>query len=139
MIQLLANVHSHSSTGRQLHVFISFLQLLKSATLTWSLWSDWERMRLEQLTGWVAGSQSTSWCPFVEDAYLVSRRYGGGLNLASFPGARKIGGSAWYTLFAHAQSLHGNLHTTRYTKHALTKRSISVYLLISHTAELCSL
>ena len=32
--------------------------------------------------------------------------------VASFPGARKIGGSAWYTLFAHAQSLLGNPHTT---------------------------
>ena len=83
MIQLLANVHSHSSTCRQLHVFISYLQLLKSATLTWSLWSDWERTRLEQLTGRVAGSQSTSWCPFVEDAYLVSRRWGWWFKLGS--------------------------------------------------------
>ena len=54
------------------------------------------------------------------------------------PGARKIGGSTWYTLFAHAQSLHGNLCTTSYTKYSLTKQSISVYLLISDTAELCS-
>ena len=59
--------------------------------------------------------------------------------LASFPGARKIGESAWYTLFVHVRSLFGNLHTIHYTNHALTKQSISVYLLISHTAELCSL
>ena len=39
---------------------------------------------------------------------------------------------AWYTLFTHAQSLLANLHTIRYTNHALTKQSISVYLLISH-------
>ena len=37
------------------------------------------------------------------------------LPLASFPGVRKIGGSAWYIPFAHAQSLLGNLHTVRYT------------------------
>ena len=37
------------------------------------------------------------------------------------------------------ESLLGNLYTIRYTKHALTTQSISVYLLISHTAELCSL
>ena len=60
-------------------------------------------------------------------------------NIASFPGARKIGGSTWYTLFTHARSLLGNLHTICYTNHALTKQSISVYLLISHTAEICSL
>ena len=59
--------------------------------------------------------------------------------VASFPGTRKIGGSAWYTLFAHARSLLGNLHTIRYTNHALTKQSISVYLLISHSDELRSL
>ena len=40
--------------------------------------------------------------------------------LASFQGTRKMGGSAWYTLLAHAQSLLGNLHTIRYTNHALT-------------------
>ena len=61
------------------------------------------------------------------------------LPLASLPGVRKIGGSAWYTPFAHARSLLGNLHTVRYTNHALTKQSILVYLLTSHTAELCSL
>ena len=60
------------------------------------------------------------------------------LSLASFQGARKIGGSAWYTLFMHEQSLHGNLHITCYTKHTLTKQSISVYLLISHTAVMLS-
>ena len=42
-------------------------------------------------------------------------------------------------LFPGARSLLGNLHTIRYTKHALITQSISVYLLISHTAELCSL
>ena len=53
----------------------------------------------------------------------------------------KIEGSTWYTLFAHAQSLLGNLHTIFYTKHALKKKkqSISVYLLISYTAELYAL
>ena len=40
---------------------------------------------------------------------------------------------------AHVRSLLGNLHTICYTKHALTTQSISVYLLINHTAELCSL
>ena len=59
--------------------------------------------------------------------------------IASLPSARKIEGSAWYTLFAHARSLLGNLHTIRYTNYALTKQSASVYLLLSHTAELCSL
>ena len=44
-------------------------------------------------------------------------------DLASFPGTRKIGGSAWYTLFAHASSLFGNLHTVHYTNHGLAKQS----------------
>ena len=60
-------------------------------------------------------------------------------HIASFPGSQRIGGSAWYTLFAHARSVLGNLHTICYTNHALTKQSILVHLLISHTAELCSL
>ena len=43
------------------------------------------------------------------------------------------------TLFTHAWSLLGNQHTIHYTNHALTKQSISVYLVTNHTAELCSL
>ena len=50
------------------------------------------------------------------------------ISKASFQGARKIGGSAWYTLFAHVQSLLGNLHTIRYTNHALTVTNKAVYL-----------
>ena len=36
------------------------------------------------------------------------------LNLASFPGSCVGGGGkkAWYTLYAHVPSSHGNLHTT---------------------------
>ena len=40
--------------------------------------------------------------------------------IASFSGTWKIRGSAWYTLFVHARSLLGNLHTIRYTNNALT-------------------
>ena len=39
-------------------------------------------------------------------------------HIASFQGIRKIGESAWYTLFMHARSLLGNLHTVCYTNHA---------------------
>ena len=70
---------------------------------------------------------------------LFSGNTGSLYRIALFPGTRIIGGCAWYTLFVHAWSLLGNLHTICYTKHTLTKQSISVYLLITHTAELCSL
>ena len=33
----------------------------------------------------------------------------GGKGIASFPGAQKIGGSTWYTLFAHAPGFSGEL------------------------------
>ena len=59
------------------------------------------------------------------------------VDVSFVPRHLKIEGSAWYTLFANVRSLLGNLHTIRYTNHALTKQSISVYLLISHSYALC--
>ena len=62
-------------------------------------------------------TSALGWCNYGESISNICN------NLV--PGAQKIGGSAWYTLFAHAQSLLGNLHTIRYTNHALTKQSVS--------------